>query len=511
MSKVLESISDLLRLVLMKRPNVPSVWENPPGKSAVATDTSSENVIKEFPPPISPSNTMDMLEANSDSSHASSAGRRRTRKSTVDCDGGDNDKSRFSIKLWCLAHRIEVLAVLLVITGIIVVILSAAFASRDRNGDINSNEDALEPSPTYPAWPGYDSTVTAPRPPGGSSSTEPNGAPSGPISSSIPAPAPSPGNNPVMSLFDEISNVVADPQILRQSDTPQGQAFDWLSNIDERITNQYGIAQRFALATFYFATGGKRTIAAWKYCSAVPTTTTDAINSFSTRCIFEEGRHVCAEIEDFVECPEYEDMVGATILGVPPKRWLSIAHECDWYGITCDDDGRVEQINLHGNGLEGTLVRELRILKNLKSLLLPDNNLIGKIPEWSSAADLEQQSQRSNNPSDVISVSWSFDNLQTLDLSQNSLTGSTVLPIGSLSLRSFNTSENPELEVQMTPHIGLWVDLETFDISTNKVVGQVPGTIGNWKSLQSLRLSNCQIAGHMFPEISAMPDLGEFF
>ena len=69
--------------------------------------------------------------------------------------------------------------------------------------------------------------------------------------------------------------------------------------------------------------------------------------------------------------------------------WLSDAPIGEWYGITTDVDGRVTELGLNGNSLEGTIPPELGDLAWLESLDLGDNALSGPIPLELTRLDLK--------------------------------------------------------------------------------------------------------------------------
>jgi hypothetical protein len=266
--------------------------------------------------------------------------------------------------------------------------------------------------------------------------------------------------------------------------------------------------QRFILATLYFATGGRRTTATWKVCSAVPSELVDGRNAFSTRCVFDDDRTICAAIDDFRECPEYYERFN---LVAPPenpkKRWLSGVSECDWYGVFCNGLGNVEQLALPNNGLQGTLISELGILADFSRLNLGGNQLTGTLPAWDTLTKMEHLSLYDN--SFMGSIPWQgWTNLETLDLARNNLTGTVNLPENWIHLQTLVLSDN-QLELSMTPRIGLWTDLQTLDVSGNSIGGRLPGSMGNWKKLMQLNLANCQVTGHIPPEIGALTNLGK--
>ena len=62
-------------------------------------------------------------------------------------------------------------------------------------------------------------------------------------------------------------------------------------------------------------------------------------------------------------------------------KWLSSNHECDWYGITCDDDFRIVKIELAHNRLSGTIPAEIAEFMDLQMLNLSRNPYVmGTIP-----------------------------------------------------------------------------------------------------------------------------------
>ena len=62
-----------------------------------------------------------------------------------------------------------------------------------------------------------------------------------------------------------------------------------------------------------------------------------------------------------------------------PSR-LPYAPLSAWYGVTTDAQGRVEELRLSANGLNGTIPPELGVLTRLTRLYLNDNELTGTIP-----------------------------------------------------------------------------------------------------------------------------------
>ncbi len=63
------------------------------------------------------------------------------------------------------------------------------------------------------------------------------------------------------------------------------------------------------------------------------------------------------------------------------SAWLSSSNHCaNWFGISCNNDGRVETISMNENNVDGIIPSELGLLSSLSTIMLYDNHLIGTIP-----------------------------------------------------------------------------------------------------------------------------------
>ena len=90
--------------------------------------------------------------------------------------------------------------------------------------------------------------------------------------------------------------------------------------------------------------------------------------------------------------------------------WNETDTPCSWFGITCNN-GRLTDLFLEKNGLNGTLPNSLGNLSNLTYLNLSPNNITGSIPE--SLGNLS--------------------NLTVLHLYSNNIIGSIPESLGNLS------------------------------------------------------------------------------
>jgi hypothetical protein len=137
------------------------------------------------------------------------------------------------------------------------------------------------------------------------------------------------------SLKDQLHHVFGEhySAFLEDPESPQSMAYEWIINFDKLrwSHNNPSVIQRYVLAVFYFATGGRRVIAPWYVCSAVPSNPTEGRNVFQTRCVTENGTTICAGFEEFEECSEYYERFDLKKPEKTKKRWLSWTAECDWY------------------------------------------------------------------------------------------------------------------------------------------------------------------------------------
>ena len=150
-----------------------------------------------------------------------------------------------------------------------------------------------------------------------------------------------------------ILNSLSDPNLFKDESTPQSQAKSWLiaSGID---ASDKKLTQRYVLSVLYLSLYGE----GW--------TTND--------------------------------------------KWMATEElECEWFGIKCDSDGFISEIDLTENNLIGILPSELKHLDKMKDAYFGKNFLDGPIGSC-----------------------FEMKSLKVLDVSGNQLNGSIPASIGSL-------------------------------------------------------------------------------
>ena len=137
------------------------------------------------------------------------------------------------------------------------------------------------------------------------------------------------------------------------------------------------------------------------------------------------------------------------------RNWLSNAQLDSWHGVTTDRNGRVVELDLSENELNGTIPSELGSLTNLERLKLSKNQLRGPIPPELG----------------------NLSNLKFLDLYENRLSGPIPPELGDLS------------------------NLEALALFKNNLRGTIPSDLANLNNLGWLLLWGNQLDGTIPSEL----------
>lgn len=225
-------------------------------------------------------------------------------------------------------------------------------------------------------------------------------------------------------------------------------AQEWLSLVDNYEPSDYAeYEERYALAVFYFQTGGSKL---WNFNS----------------------------------------------------EWLTSTSPCTWYGVTCDDQTKkVTSIELSDNSLVGTLSSELGILTSLTSItILNSFELTGSLPtQLSRLTNLKRITMRSNYLSGSIPTQFStLASLTTLDLENNILSGSLPTTLTTLvALEQLSVGGN-EIKGKIPADIVNLTNLKTLEMDRNKLDGALPDLTG-LKFLEKLDLKTNKLTGDVPP------------
>lgn len=288
--------------------------------------------------------------------------------------------------------------------------------------------------------------------------TSPTVSPTGSPSS---RPSSSPSASPTISLAptrgchaneveraQQISDIIIENtkttfQDILDDSSPQHKAFHWLMYEDEVYVcpEDNGIIQRYVIAVFYFATGGDT----W------------------TRC----GAHTAHS-----SCDETNEEV----------RFLSGAHECQWYGISCDGMNSITKIAYEKNNLNGQIPDELSSLSSLTTLSLEKMSIRGTIPSsLGSLANLLSLDLDFNDLTGTIPPELgNIHGLKLLDLNDNRLSGSIDALAGFHHLLFAQLHHN-EFSGPISLDLGDLMELRAVTLFGNDLTGSIPQSLCNNK------------------------------
>lgn len=264
-----------------------------------------------------------------------------------------------------------------------------------------------------------------------------------------------------------ISAAITTPKGISQS-----KALAWLIDVDDALLcppisevmqeidniESSNIIQRYVVSLLYFALDGKNwSVAAPKFKTGDKFNQADNLivnNTTSSDNGFLRQRYI--------------------------SPFLDMSHECDWFGIQCDQNMKVTSIRLNDNALKGPLIQEISELLYLKELTLDGNKQItGSIPasfgrlSYLEVIDLDHNQMSSTIPESLFGLT----NLIALDLNNNHLEGSISSYIGNLSKLVFIQLDNNIFTGTIPSEIGRLYSLNVLTIYKNQLSGEVPSEI----------------------------------
>ena len=167
-------------------------------------------------------------------------------------------------------------------------------------------------------------------------------------------------------------------------------------------------------------------------------------------------------------------------------NWLGGSPLDQWHGVTVDDNGRVIELSLSSNLLNGVIPTDLGNLTKLEKLWLYDNQLSGPIP-----ADL-----------------GGLANLETLNLRTNQLNGLIPAELGNLAYLQYLGLHDNQLSGAIPAELGQLANLETLGLYANQLSGSIPVELGNLANLEGLYLQENKLSGPIPAELGRLTNLG---
>ncbi|KAF8408279.1 hypothetical protein HHK36_007428 [Tetracentron sinense] len=212
---------------------------------------------------------------------------------------------------------------------------------------------------------------------------------------------------------------------------------------------------------------------------------------------------------------------------------------CTWYGISCNYNQQVVELNMRyvdllghvpsnltslkyslnklvllGTNLTGLIPKEIGVLGELSHLDLSENALTGEIPvEICSLVKLEKLFLNSNRFEGSIPISiGNLTNLKWLILYDNQISGGIPSSIGSLTkLEVIRAGGNKNLQGSLPQNIGNCSELVILGFAETSISGFLPPSLGLLKKLQTLTIYTSLLSGQIPPELGECSELQNIY
>jgi hypothetical protein len=359
-----------------------------------------------------------------------------------------------------------------------------------------------------------------------------------PQQSGVPTPSPSATfPDPTLAPVSEIGAIIRNFAFnggfeFDDEDSYQSKALTWIEAAgvpvagDNLVSPADRVVQRYALACIYYASNEERT----------PAT-------------------------DFAFGPDLD-----VLPWLNERGWLTFDDECDWFGIECNGDGYVEQIDLANNILTGFFSPETQLLAGSLKVLDIYSNYVFNVGDAGNAflgelTNLEQlyygttSFQYDGIPTYIGKLTNLFEydcsytlyfgdlkpeiftdlnKLEYLYIGGNSFNSSIPSEIGQLPNLLYFYAEfadiigdlsfmkgmpniyelwldrNPLLTGPLYTEIGDLVTLESFSVTRCGLEGKIPSELGQLVGMQQMWLYDNQLTGAVPSELGRLTDMNRF-
>jgi hypothetical protein len=166
------------------------------------------------------------------------------------------------------------------------------------------------------------------------------------------------------------------------------------------------------------------------------------------------------------------------------SNWMSKSDPCDttlgWYGVSClsvSQSSYVKGIFLDENNLQGTFPETLNNLSFIQAIDLGNNGLVGTLPMLNSLSSLMRLLLSSNKLSGTIpsNLAISSTNLMSLLIGNNQLSGSLSSTIYAFQNLDTLDLSNNNLTSNLAPAI---CDIKLFNVGGNNWYCPLPSCCG---------------------------------
>jgi hypothetical protein len=176
------------------------------------------------------------------------------------------------------------------------------------------------------------------------------------------------------------------------------------------------------------------------------------------------------------------------------EGWLQVESECNWFGISCDNNGSVTQIAFYDydnnltNTFVGSIPPDIGLLSSLRGISIRYSEVTGTIPE-----SIGQCSQ-----------------MTIFDIAYGSVAGTLPSSLGQWTdMFSFDVSEN-EITGSMPESTASWTNIVGFSVFGNHLTGSIPPFVVQWSQLQYFAVFDNELTSTIPEDIGNLNDLTIF-
>ncbi|MYC07616.1 MAG: hypothetical protein F4X57_10685 [Chloroflexi bacterium] len=172
----------------------------------------------------------------------------------------------------------------------------------------------------------------------------------------------------------------------------------------------------------------------------------------------------------------------------------------------------MEEINLSGNDISGSIPRQMGQSAKLKKVWLGDNELSGSIPSTlGNLEDLESLILSDNDLSGAIpSELGDLTNLRELVLNGNDLSGSIPANLSNLENLERLALNRNDLEGPIPANLSSMSKLKIVGLANNKLTGNIPDSFGMLSNLQRLHVHDNKLRGFVPVSLANLANMKSF-
>ena len=175
---------------------------------------------------------------------------------------------------------------------------------------------------------------------------------------------------------------------------------------------------------------------------------------------------------------------------VDKNNWCSDRPLKEWSGVSVNEDGYVEKLNIRHRNIQGAIPECIGQLSQLKYLDAYDNAIVGPLPN--GLADCKH--------------------LQYLDLANNPMTGAILPEYWGKHMENLEYLGiyNTQLGGELPQSIGSMKSMKKLFLASNKISGSIPESIGQLPAIEELLLSGNNLTGSIPESMANLPKLKDF-